>query len=378
MFSGKKLAVATTATAAIALVALLMATLAAPAAATTTLGVKGQNQASAKFKIPSMEDIYKGRIISDYFEMKFADLEGNVLKNLVNWTVTPRNLGVAVNIHTAHIIEFVDSNGNGIPDPESSEIKNDIKLSEITWRLDGIENNTGDEIWIKLVGNSPAIQLELYIHIYFKDTNVTGPGGAFSAVVPGLKAVKIDLVVKHYDWVDNSGNSKLALVILLKCEPVEAQYEYRFRLANGSTFSDMDNVSGLVPKVSEDESEIGLVTADNAQEIKATFRWFNYAVKSNASGESVINVTSGFNVTDGWVALYLCVDYFGSNEVSFDPYFAVLSTGGEVPPEAVLAFQYYYIVTLASSQGANNLMLIGAAGVVVIAGVAIMFYIRRR
>ncbi|MHA1608052.1 MAG: hypothetical protein ACTSWP_11065 [Candidatus Freyarchaeota archaeon] len=379
MFSRKKLAAATTATAAIALVALLMAVLAAPAATTVaaTPSVTSQNQASAKFRVPSMDEISKGRIISDYFDMKFADLDGGTLRNIINWTITPRNFGVNIYIRAAHIIEFNDTDENGVIS-FGDDILRDIGLvKDMTWNVIISDINiTPDEVSVPLIGQSKeddVLTMRLIIHFYKKDVNITGPN--FSATVPALKSVKIDIIIEHYSWVDTSGNSKLALVLLLKCERTTAQEQYMFRLADGTMLSESDEASGIVPPYSQSESEIGFAVPHENQ-LRFTFRWFNYAVRSNGTEQSV-EVKSGFNITKGWLILYLCVDYFGDDSLTFDPYFAVLTTPSVIPEETLWLFQYY-VISAVSQQGNNVILVIGAAGVTLIAGIILTVYLRRK
>lgn len=365
MVNGKSLA-ATGTLAALILAVLLTATLAAPTLAAT-------NQLTVS-KMPTVEDMLRGRIGTNYLDMKFADLEGSTLRNFTYWTITPRNLGFTFNIHAAHIIEFNDANGNNILD-DSDSVLRDIRLSDANWTLSGVRV-TNEEAQVSFTGKyneggQLILELTVYIHVYFKDTNVTGPG--YSAVVPGLRAVKVDIVIDKYAWVDGSGSSRLALVMVLKCQRVEAEYEYRYRLANGTTFGESDRTSGQVPPVSEDESEIGLVMARNEHEVRARFRWFNYALCSD-TGQQVVNVISYFNVTEDGVELQLCVDHFGNSTVSFDPYFEVLSTSEGFPVEAVLLLSYYYV---GQSGQVVGMVLVGAA-VLLVAGVAVAVYFRRR
>ncbi|MBS7288283.1 MAG: hypothetical protein KIH01_05950 [Candidatus Freyarchaeota archaeon] len=353
---------------------LLTATLATPTLATPTLATTNQPTTS---QTPWNEMLQRGRIGTDYFDMKFADLLNNMpgsFTNVTYWTITPRNLGFKFNMHPAYIIEFNDINGNGILDDGDVVLRN-ISLSNMIWRLAaiGVEN---DKVWISFNGISSSLNLTVYIRVYFNDALIASPesatGPGYSTVVPGLRAVKVDIVVNNYNWVDGGGTSKLALVVILKCQQ-EAEYEYRYRLANGITFSNSDEASGFVPSISEDESEIGLVMAGNEHEVRARFRWFNYALCSDTE-QRVVSVTSYFNVTEGGVELQLCVDHFGDSEVSFDPYFAVLSAGGEgLPAEAGLLLLYY----VAGQSQVAGMMLVGAA-VLLIAGVATAVYLRRR
>jgi len=362
---------------------LIIATLLAATLATPTLAATNQLTAS---KIPTPGEIMQGKMVTDYLSMKFADFEGGTPINFTKWTITPRNLGFAFNIHPAHIIEFNDTNNNEVLD-SNDQVLRDISLSrDVNWTF-GSVSVTNDNASVSFVGtyndneSKLILQLTVYIYVYFKDTpvanpeNATGPG--YSAVVPGLRAVKVDIVINHYEWVDGSGASKLALVMVLKCQQFEAEYEYRYRLANGTTFSDNDRMSGFVPPVSgdEDESEVGLVMARNEHEVRARFRWFNYALCSDTE-QRVINVTSYFNVTEDGIELQLCVDHFGNSTVSFDPYFEVLSTEEGLPSEMILILLgYYYAVQSGQVVGTA---LAGAA-VVLVAGVAVaVYFVRRR
>lgn len=355
---------------------LLTATLATPALAAT-------NQLTAS-RIPQQDEMRRGRIFTDYLDMKFADFDNGTLKNFTNWTITPRNLGFAFNIRPAHIIEFKDTNNNKVLDSDDEVLRN-ISLSKVNWTLSNVDE-TNDKLLVSFVGsyyenNELILQLTVYIYIYFNDTSVANPENAtagYSAVVPGLRAVKVDIVIDKYDWVDDSGASKLALVMILKCQQVETEYEYRYRLANGTTFSDKDNMmAGYVPPVSgdEDESEVGLVMARNEHEVRARFRWFNYALCSNME-QQVINVTSYFNVAGDGIELQLCVDHFRNSTVSFDPYFEVLSTGERLPFEmALILLGYYYAVRSGQMVG----MALTGAAVVLVAGVAVaVYFVRRR
>gem|GEM_PF-5368052 len=355
--SGKSLTT-TGAIAALFLAILLAATLTTPASATTT------SQLTAS-RIPTLEEINQGRINTGYLDLKFA----YGLNFSTNWTITPKNLRMIFNLHIAHIIEFIDNNANGIFD-SGDELQRDIKLSDLTWRLSKLIV-AEDNVTITFTGLHIYLNLSVYICVYFKDTNITGPG--YSSVVPGFRAAKVDIVINNYQWANS--NSKLALVIVLKCQQVEAEYEYRYRLANGTTFGNNDRTSGSVPQFDEDESEIGLVMARNEHEVEARWRWFNYALNSSDSQQTAIPVISYFNVTDEGVELQLCVEHFGNNEVSFDPYFEVLSVEKGLPVEMLPLLQYYVV-----GQASNQVFFVALAGFAVLltVSIAVAVYLKRR
>ena len=360
MLSGKsqKSLTATGTIAALFLAILLAAILTTPASATTT------SQLTAS-RIPTMEEIQQGRMDTGYLDLKFAD----GLNFLTNWTITPKNLKMIFNLHIAHIIEFIDNNTNGIFD-SGDEIQRDIKLSDLTWRLSKLVT-AKDNVTVTFTGSNNYLVLSVCIYVYFKDTNITGPG--YSGLVPGFRAVKVDIVINNYQWMNS--NSKLALVIVLKCQQVEAEYEYRYRLTNGTTFGNNDRTSGFVPSFDGDESEIGLVMAGNEHEVKARWRWFNYALNSSDSQQTTIPVVSYFNVTDEGVELQLCVEHFGNNEVSFDPYFEVLSVEEGLPVEMLPLLQYYVV-----GQASNQVFFVALAGAaaLLIVGVTVAVYLKRR
>lgn len=381
MISRKSL-VATGTLTALIIAMLLSATLVTPVLATTSPPTAS--------KIPTLDEIRqiieqikqeipKGRIVTGYLTMKFADVINNIPVNLTNWTITPKGLGMAFNIRVAQIVEFIDTNGDGVLSDGDTKLRL-IELTKMSWTLLNY-SVTDDEVNITLKARSEAVSVTIYIRVYFMDSNVTSPenatGPKYWTVVPGWRAVKIDIVINKYEWVDKSNTSKLALVMVLKCERTEREYEYRYRLANGITFSDEDRKSGSVPRVpgDEDESEIGLVMARNEHEVRARFRWFNYALCSEDTQQKVVDVTSYFNVTKEGIELQLCVDHFGESEVSFDPYFVVLSVEEKLPAEAALLFlQFQYA---AQSGRVFGIALTGVA-VLLVAGVAAALYLRRR
>jgi len=232
------------------------------------------------------------------------------------------------------LVEYTDSNGDGMYNPSNDTALQVVNLSSLTWALgyQSITSTSGSSGYnITLTANYKGATFEVIAQVY--NTGVTLSNG----IPVSPSEVKVDFIFNNFPW--NSTSSRLALI------------------------SAFGGVSGS-KQVTRTDSETYAVAYNNA------FAYFTWSSTATVDGNSV-NVVAFQNNTN---ALHLVeLNYPHGTDISHDPIIGVGSgTLQDVPSLAPSTS------TSAASSALPGLYFMVATAVVVLGAAAMTLLARKR
>ncbi|MHA1209422.1 MAG: hypothetical protein ACTSSA_07030 [Candidatus Freyarchaeota archaeon] len=367
----KKTKMAATATLAILLALLALPLLTAPTNSAATLSTLTTSQTTAadlSAKMPEWNPI-NGVLTSGVIDLdmdvpftgfgRFTPCDG-------------RNMAFGLNM--AMLIEFNDTNDNGVYDPGEPVLQEISLKDDFTWGAFVMSLDPAHELNISIEGShkTSSLTVTITLHVYINSAVITLPPGGtgdIDTTVPGKSAVKIDIKIENFPWSTPPGDS-LALVIVLDEEAESGCDPHLFNIG-GTLVDSTDNAAGVIAQLNPDESEIYIVTPVGT--IHAVFNWLNYAYRSGSVNQAVtVSASYKVNGTDDGLYLYLCVDNFGADSLEFDPYLALAQ-------ESQINLLPLLLIGYISSTQQTQMVTLGAIGAITLVGLAAaVIYIRRR
>ncbi len=284
-------------------------------------------------------------------------------------------------VHYNKLIEFNDTNQNGIFDLTDTQI-NTTDLAEFDWSYH-IMSNSGEVVLYQIGINlkfTPPMIIIFWQNLYLttKTVAISEHYPEINFTVLGDLTVKTLILISNYKWAPEDGygnysSRMLALNIALKSEVMPGNLKHLFQLANGSKI-DSTNImvnTSPVPSVTgnKNESLISLVTPDNVTH--GQIRWFNLAVKED---ESLIPLNSSFMTNGTAFNLYSSVPHFDSS-ILLDPSFSMHNPPSDNAPEIIPPLHlvlYYYTFSMEPAP----LIILGVTAGALIA--VIVYYLKRK
>jgi len=318
-----------------------------------------------------------GRLSSNMIMLSLLNTDGSFLPSgIFSFTHTQQ---IHFGVYYPKLIEFNDSNQNGIFDKNDYVLKN-VSFDEFHWTFQ--PNVTSNEVILTLVGykTMPVITIFVELHLYLTTQTVPLSGNYpyINITVPGEKTLKTFVKLDYYSWNSTSGDCPytyrmLALEISLRSSINPGDEPHLFQLANGTLINSSLSMSDteFAPLGSNiNVSGISIVSLDNIT--RGEFYWFNNAT----TNENLISVGSSFKTNGTAFNLYLSVPYFGSETLVLDPAFSMDNppSGGS---EDIFQSLLFILPYFTSPMIQLPLMVVGAAAItIMVLGVA--FYLRRK
>ncbi|MHA2408375.1 MAG: hypothetical protein ACXACA_08400 [Candidatus Ranarchaeia archaeon] len=255
----------------------------------------------------------------------FGDQPGNQLPRPVfrpnNSTVTIQNFSVQIITDTVplfrlgernqpdemylvrldDLIEFNDTNSDGIPQPTERAPGGTLPLSAGDWDVSELLNETEGEDLKAIHFNytlvnitSPKFEnliLQYRFHLYVDNTTVNT--GDLQTFVVGSSELKFDVLIENWPWV--SEGNQLALRILLTSTHGRTLRHRHIHQTRAMTW---ENATG---------------------DVQAYFRYEDQVMLRNNTDFYLRNITSGLEENGTTPYLYLVYPYFGDQQLIHDP-----------------------------------------------------------
>ncbi len=207
-------------------------------------------------------------------------------------------------VRITNLIEYNDTNGDGVPQPSERAPEGNFALASGTWEISDIQNETdGDELVAIhfnytltdiTVPRYSSLYLQLRFHLYLENTTIESDG--LQTFVIGGRELKFDLVIDEWPWVTEG--DQLALSVLLTS-------------THGRTIRHRYMLQTRTMAWERNEN-----TNNNAS---AFFRYETQFALCNNSGTFLANLTHGIEENGTSPILYLNYPYFGNSQLVHDP-----------------------------------------------------------
>ncbi|MGQ9721337.1 MAG: hypothetical protein ACUVXA_08450 [Candidatus Jordarchaeum sp.] len=351
--------------------------LSTPSVATFNAGKYSNSQINASsWFLPAQGILYSNKIMLNLLP---ADNGSFLPSGIFSFRQDPAK-SVQFGVYYTHLIEFNDTNQNGIFDIEDHLI-NTTDLNDFIWFHPNIDSASSEVVLLQ-TGTSkfvPPIIINFWLHLYFvnKTVPISPSYPKINFGVLGEFTIKTFIQIVNYQWAPEDGNGDydyrmLALNISLRNEGNE---KHLFQLANGSIIDSTEPMINTepVPSVDEYESLISLITLNNVT--RGELRWFNKAITGD---ESPTFLNSSFMTNGAAFNLYLSVPYYGNitgNTIFLDPSFSMYNPPSDNMLEilqSLFLVLYYYSPAI----GLSHLIILGVSTVALI--IAIVYYLRRK
>jgi hypothetical protein len=282
-------------------------------------------------------------------------------------------------LNLASLVEFNDTNGNGIYNANDTPLRNYSLLQNITWNSINVVLVPSQSIQLSVSGTcndtSNPFNITVTVALYFTTKTITFLG--YNYTIRDRFAVNYGLNITNYNWEPTNStwpntSRYLAFVISLHSR-IASSVQYWYRWANGSYVA--NNTGGEALWVGNDTrvSEVYFVNPSSGISC-AEFNWFNGAW----NGISDIDCNSSFYAINDTMNVSVALPYsnFTSDSISIDPYFAFFPPQvNYLPLILTLAAISQYSAGYAAS---TKLLFGGITAAVVLIGVIGVVLNRRR
>ncbi|MHA1712645.1 MAG: hypothetical protein ACTSW4_01170 [Candidatus Ranarchaeia archaeon] len=217
-------------------------------------------------------------------------------------------------VHLTDLIEFNDSNQDGVAQPSERTPLGTLALASGTWEVSPIINETEDDLLKAVHFNYTltgidvpffsGLNLQFRFHLYLENTTIVSNG--IETFVAGGTELKFDIVIENWPWA--SADNKLALRLLF----VTGQHQtlqHRHMVRNQT-------------------QNQAMVWENEANTTQAYFRYNNQVTLKNSTSMQNRNVTSGLESDLNNPVLYIVYPYF-TGQLVHDPTLGIIETTTE-------------------------------------------------
>jgi hypothetical protein len=287
-------------------------------------------------------------------------------------------------LNFARLVEFNDTQGNGIFNESDPVLQSYGLLTDINWNLSSIDlipvpsysNIQGFQG--SITGNctdpNNNFQIVLFATLFFFRQTITFRNNSYT--IPSGFALKFGMNITGYQWqqTPNPPNSSryLALVISLYSR-MAGSVQCGYKWADGSGVA--NDTGGEAHWVGTDTRVSEVYFVDPSSGISyAKFNWFNGAWNGTSDNDG----KSSFYVINDQMNISIAFPYnnFTSGDISIDPYFQFL------PPDYTSLFLMLMgLVIMAggvAGQAVSRLLLYGGIAALVVVGIVVVAVVLAR
>ncbi|MHA1917320.1 MAG: hypothetical protein ACTSUV_03290 [Candidatus Ranarchaeia archaeon] len=224
------------------------------------------------------------------------------------WDVN--NLDEKYIVRITDLIEFNDTNGDGIPQPTEKALGGHLALASGEWDVSDVINETLNDTLQAIHFNYTMVNitvpkyenlsLQFRFHLFVENTTVNTDG--IETFVIGNRELKFDIVIENWDWVEEG--DQLAIRMILTSTHGRTLRHRQMIQNRALAWENEGNASGAYFRY---ESQISTRTNTNV---------------------ALMNITSGVESTNGTSPiLYLVYPYFNDSQMIHDPTLGLMVGG---------------------------------------------------